>query len=154
MRRFIGVVLTILATCSPVSGADPAGQVVLPTPHAYGVLLERLDHAVSAAQMAVVARASATIGAAQRGLTIPGNAVVMVFRNDFALRLLAASVAAGIEAPLRFYVTEEPDGTATLRYRPPSAVFATYGIQAVDRIAAELDPIFERIARDAAGAAP
>lgn len=147
--------LAVVITMAPV--ATRAGQphlVNLPTHHDYKALLERLDRAVSAAQMTVVARASATVGAAQRGLTIPGNAVVMVFRNDFAVRLLAASVSAGIEAPLRFYVTEAADGAATLSYRRPSTVFAPYGVPAVDKIAMELDPIFERIAQDAAGDAP
>ncbi len=131
--------------------AGPPGLVDLPTGYGYSVLLDRLDKAVAAADMTVVARASATIGAAQRGITIPGNAVVMVFRNDFAVRLLAASLPAGIEAPLRFYVTEGTDGHATLHYRRPSAVLAPYGAPAVDQIAAELDPIFDRVARDAAG---
>jgi uncharacterized protein (DUF302 family) len=82
---------------------------------------------------------------------IPGNAVVMMFRNDLAVRLLAASVPAGIEAPLRIYVTENADGTATLRYRAPSAVFAPYRHPEVERLARELDAILARIVNDAAG---
>lgn len=131
------------------AGEPPPGTVVLATPHSYSTLLDRLDLAVDAAGMVVVARASATIGAAQRGLTIPGNAVVMVFRNDFALRLLAADEAAGIEAPLRFYITEAGDGTARLRYRLPSAVFAAYGAPALVPLAAELDAILAQIAATA-----
>jgi len=75
----------------------------------------------------------------------------MVFRNDFAVRMLKASVPAGIEAPLRIYVTENPDGSASLTYREPSAVFAPYGSPALDEIAKELDAVFRNIVRDAAG---
>ncbi len=74
----------------------------------------------------VVTRASATLGAKSLGTTIPGNMVVGVTRPDFAIRMLEASVPAGIEAPIRFYITENEDGTATLGYKTPSAVFAPY----------------------------
>ena len=60
--------------------------------------------------MGIVAQACADCGANAIGVTIPGNRVIMVFRPDFAVRMLDASVAAGIEAPLRLYVTERPDG--------------------------------------------
>jgi len=48
-------------------------------------------------------------------------------------------------------VTENTDGTANLTYRTPSAVFAPYPSDKLHNMAAELDPIFERIARDAVG---
>ena len=101
--------------------------------------------------MGLVASASASRGAAARGIKIPGNAILMVFRNDFAVRMLEASIPAGIEAPLRFYITENADGSATLSYRMPRAIFAPYGSPRLDTLAAELDPIFAAIARDATG---
>ena len=101
--------------------------------------------------MGLVAQASASRGAASRGVKIPGNAVLEVFRNDYAVRMLEASVPAGIEAPLRIYVIENTDKTATMIYRRPSAVFAPYGSDKLDAMARELDPIFEKIVRDAAG---
>jgi uncharacterized protein (DUF302 family) len=102
--------------------------------------------------MFVVTRASASKGAAGRGITIPGNMVLGVYRNDFAVRMLEASVPAGIEAPIRFYVTENSDGTASLGYRTPSAVFAPYedGGASLAALAGELDAIFAAIAADAA----
>jgi uncharacterized protein (DUF302 family) len=67
--------------------------------------------------------------------------------------MLEASVPAGIEAPIRFYVTENADGTADLSYKAPSFVFAHYedGGQALKDLAAELDVIFAKIAADAVG---
>ena len=67
--------------------------------------------------------------------------------------MLEASIPAGIEAPIRFYVTENADGTATLSYRTPSAVFAPYEDSAgkLKAMAAELDVIFESIAHQASG---
>ena len=96
-------------------------------------------------------RASASGGAAGRGIEILGNLVIGVYRNDFAVRMLKASVVSGIEAPLRFYVTENSDGTATLTYREPSAIFALYDNADLTKMAKELDAIWRRIAVQATG---
>lgn len=129
----------------------PEGTRSIATRHEFDALVDRVERATEKHGLGVVAKASASRGAAARGVKIPGNAVVMVFRNDIAVRLLAASVPAGIEAPLRIYVTENADGTATLSYRTPSVLFAPYRNPEVDRIARELDELLGRIARDAAG---
>ncbi len=127
------------------------GWSVHKTAHSYADLIERLDAAVKANKMGLVTRASATKGAASMGTTIPGNTVVGVYRPDFAIRMLEASVPAGIEAPIRFYITENTDGTATLSYKTPSAVFAPYtdGGDKLAEMAAELDGIFAKIAGEA-----
>lgn len=107
--------------------------------------IARLEKSIEANKLGLVARASASAGAAARGVTIPGNAVLMVFRNDYAVRMLAASIPAGIEAPLRIYVTEGADGKASVSYRTPTVVFAPYGNAQLDDMAKELDPVFARI---------
>lgn len=139
---------------TPARADNPApypGTETVATQHKFDALMGRLEHAIADNGMGLVAQASASRGAAGRGVKIPGNAVVMVFRNDYAVRMLAASIPAGIEAPLRIYVTENADGSASLTYRKPSAVFAPYGNAKLDAMSKELDPIFEKIARDAAG---
>lgn len=133
------------------AAAQPAELRSIATPHKFDALMERVERAVERQGLAVVAAASASRGAAARGVRIPGNAVIMVFRNDYAVRMLEASVPAGIEAPLRLYLTESADGATTLTYRMPSAVFRPYGKPELDRLAAELDVLFARIVADAAG---
>jgi uncharacterized protein (DUF302 family) len=146
----------LLAACLAVPDSvtaqsdDPlAGTVTLESARSFEELRTSLEEAVEANEFAVVTTASASAGAESRGVTIPGNLVVGVFRNDYAVRMLEASVPAGIEAPLRFYVTENADGTATLTYREPTAIFAPYGVPELDAMAAELDPIWQRIAEEA-----
>ena len=148
-----GVLLVAAALATVATAANPTpypGTNIIKTKHSYKDLVGRLDEAVKANKMGLVTRASATMGA-QKVLkkTIPGNMVVGVYRPDFAVRMLEASVPAGIEAPLRFYITENADGSATLTYREPSAVFAPYEVPALDAMAKELDPIFAKIAKDA-----
>jgi uncharacterized protein (DUF302 family) len=145
--------LVLAATGESAIAEALQGWKVAKTPHGYQQLIERLDQAVKDNKMGLVTRASATLGAKMKlNKTIPGNAVIGVYRPDFAVRMLEASVPAGIEAPIRFYITENDDGTATLSYKTPSTVFAPYadGGAKLRELAAELDTIFDKIARQAA----
>lgn len=156
-RSICGGALALLigmASSGTVSAQDAtwplAGTVVTPSSHSFVTLSARLDAAVKEAGFAVVTSASASAGAQARGVAIAGNRVVGVFRNDYAVRMLDASLAAGIEAPLRFYLIEKQDGSSAVIYRKPSTVFAPYAAAALDALARELDPVWERIAKDAA----
>jgi uncharacterized protein (DUF302 family) len=131
------------------NGFPYPGTIVKVSGKSFEKLFGDLQAAVEANNMGIVGRASASMGASRRGVKIAGNAVVGVYRNDFAVRMLKASVPAGIEAPLRFYVTENGDGGASLTYRRPSAVFKPYGSAGLDAMAGELDEIFAKIAAQA-----
>ncbi len=147
------VVLLVVAATLATGCAKPVHQdtQVVKTDLSFEALWDSLKEAIKANKMGIVAQACASCANKARGVTIPGNAVVMVYRPDFAVRMLEASVAAGIEAPLRFYLTENPEGTATLTYRKPSAVFAPYKSAKLDEMAKELDAIWEKIVRDTLG---
>ena len=152
LTTFLAAAL-VAVSAQPGSVAPREGWAVHDTGLAYAELLGRLKQAVAAEGMFVVTEAGPTQAAASRGIEIPGNRVVGVFRNDFAVRALRASTAAMIEAPIRFYVTEEADGTATLSYKLPGFVFAPYMEEGGDELRAvadELDAIFAAIATRAA----
>ncbi|GIX12704.1 MAG: hypothetical protein KatS3mg118_0663 [Paracoccaceae bacterium] len=139
-----------------VAGAAPAGPLtprpgweVIATRLDYPGLLARLRRAIRAEGFGLVTEAGPTEAARSRGIAIPGNRVLGVFRNDYAVRILRLSTAAMIEAPIRFYVTENPDGTATLAWKRPSHVLAPYldeGGAELARAAEELDAAFAAIA--------
>ncbi len=131
------------------SVAPRDGWAVHDTGLAYAELLQSLKKAVEAEGMFVVTEAGPTEAARSRGVEIAGNRVVGVFRNDFAVRAVRASTAAMLEAPIRFYVTGDADGTATLSYKRPGFVFAPYleeGGKELRAVAEELDAIFAAIA--------
>jgi len=131
---------------------DRDGWVVMDTSKNYSDLIVAVKSATKANKMGVVTQAGPTKAAAGRGITIPGNRVIGVFNNDFAVKILEISTAAMIEAPIRIYVTENDDGTATLSYKTPSLVFAPYMSEGGDRLAAlaaELDARFAAIAQAA-----
>lgn len=160
MRRAIALqsVMSILFAIAAMSAASAEiasreGWVVKPTGHDYQTLVARIDEAASANKIGIVTRASATVGAQQvLGRTIPGNMVIGLYHPRFAVPMLEASVAAGIEAPIRLYVTENSDGTATLSYKTPSAVFRPYmaeGGEPLKALASELDAVFAAVAAQA-----
>lgn len=155
---FSALMALLLATAlftgaaSADSMSDREGWRVIKTEASFTDLVAKLEESVKANKMGLVTAASASAGAKSQGFTIPGNRVVGVYRNDFARRMLEASIPAGIEAPIRYYVTENGDGSATLSYKLPSTVFAPYfedGGDDLRELASELDTIFARIAEDA-----
>ena len=153
--RHLAILLTAL-TMIPLSlAAELAprpGWVVIHTTKTHSALLSDLKTAVKANKMGVVTQAGPTGAARNRGIDIPENRVVGVFNNDFAVKVLATSTAAMIEAPIRFYVTEDSTGTATLSYKTPTHVFEPYftdGGADLEALALQLDVVFANIAKDA-----
>ena len=150
-QRWAALAVILLFLAPPAAAAEwpHPGTRSLPSQKSFAELVTALNGAIKENGMFAVSKASASAGAKRRGIDIAGNMVIGVFRNDFAVRMLAASVEAGIEAPLRFYLTDDGDGTATLTYRTPSAVFAPYAKAALNAMAGELDAIFAAIAEQA-----
>ena len=153
-RSAIAACALLLAGVPALAGsvAPREGWAVHDTGLSYDALLERTRAAIRAEEMYLVTEAGPTGAAAGRGIEIPGNRVLGVFRNDYAVRAVRLSVPAMIEAPIRLYVTEDADGTATLSYKTPSHVFAPYmaeGGPDLEALAQELDAVFARIAEAA-----
>ena len=122
------------------------------TSKSYAQLIGDLKAAVKSHKFGVVTEAGPTEVSRGRGVRIPGNRVIGVFNNVYAVRVLELSTPAMIEAPIRFYVTENADGSADLSYKMPSTVFAPYLEEAgpeLDVIGKELDATFASIARAA-----
>lgn len=151
--RRTGFLAVFLALAMPLASAQTAtpsqGTRTVTSGYGFDELASRLEKAIEANNMGLVAQASASRGAAARGVKIRGDPVLMVFRNDYAVKMLAASIPAGIEAPLRVYLAEDADGTTSVTWRYPSAVCARYCSAELSAMAKELDPVLEKIFLDA-----
>jgi uncharacterized protein (DUF302 family) len=139
-----GLIAGVITTLAVTVRAQE-GRITVVSTAPFARVADALERAVTEEKMGLVCHANAQRAAAGRGVTIKGNQVLMVFRNDFAVRLLAADPAAGFEAPIRIYVYENADGTATVSYPPPSVVLAPYRHPDVQAVARELDGIFKAI---------
>lgn len=149
---------TLFALClmaMPVAAQDVADLTARPGWEVHATDLTHADlvastrAAITANGMGIVTQAGPTGAAANRGVTIPGNTVIGAFNNAFAVRILRLSTSAMIHAPIRLYVTENTDGTATLSYIRPSHLLAPYFDDAAPDLAvaaSELDHVFTAIA--------
>lgn len=152
MRTFFFVIFALWAFVAQADMEPREGWFVQKTEKSYEDLIDDVKSSVKANKFGVVTQAGPTKAAKSRGITIPGNRVIGVFNNKFAVRILNLSTAAMIEAPVRMYVTENADGTATLSYKMPSTVFAPYTEEAGEDLRAaaeELDAAFKTIAEQA-----
>ncbi|MCR9071929.1 MAG: DUF302 domain-containing protein [Alphaproteobacteria bacterium] len=143
MRALILALAVVLVTIAPVSGntAGPrAGDVTVETNKPFATYVDALREAIRENGFNIVGIACANCaikGAFQE--TVPGNRVFLFFRPDYARRMLKASLAAGIEAPIRLYVTEASDSSAVVTYRLPSHIFGAYGVAELTAMGKELD---------------
>jgi uncharacterized protein (DUF302 family) len=152
MKSFFGIAMALSTGVAMADLAPRDGWVVEPTEKSFTQLVADVKTAVKANKMGVVTQAGPTAAAKNRGIEIPGNRVIGVFNNKFAVKILGLSEAAMIEAPIRMYVTENQDGSATLSYKMPSTVFGPYMAEAGEELAieaAKLDEIFQAIMQDA-----
>ena len=156
IRAFLITAFTLIGIITASAEiANRPGWIVIPTSHDYPTLVDRVQKAGAAQKLGLVTQASATAGAKKvLNKDIPGNTVMGFYHPRFAVPMLEASIAAGIEAPIRVYITENADKTATLSYIAPSHVFAPYMDEGGDKLkslSVELDMVFDALARDAAG---
>ncbi|MCK0166741.1 DUF302 domain-containing protein [Jannaschia sp. S6380] len=149
--RALPLCLVLALPCFAQGVADITtrdGWVVTRSAKGFDDLVDATRRAAAAGGLAVVTMAGPTDAAARRGVDIPGNRVIGLFNNDFAVRILRLSTPAMIEAPIRVYVTENADDSATLSYKLPSVVLAPYASEApaLEEVARELDAAFAAVA--------
>lgn len=153
MRRWmrgITVLMTLLILGNGMSeGAEREARITRVSKVGFAKIASALKQAIGDQKMGLVCHANAQAGAASRDVRIQGNQVFMIFRPDFAIRMLKANVEAGYEAPMRMYLYENGDGTSTIAYVRPSTLFKPYDNRELDALGAELDSIFEQIVAQA-----
>jgi len=144
---FAGLALAVLLAV-PVKAENPApysGMVTVETGKPFGKFVKAVGPAIKEHKFNIVGVACGSCAAKSMGKTIPGNREFFFFAPRYAVRMLTASTAAGIEAPVRFYVTENSDQTATVTYRLPSHVFGAYEVPELTVMGRELDKMMTTI---------
>jgi len=104
----------------------------------------KLTEAAQAVPMGVLAHLNGQANCAKKGITVPADQILEIFRPDFAIRVWQAHKPAGIDIPLRIHLYDA-GGKTVVAYRTAGEVFAPYSSPALDTIAGDIDPIFTRI---------
>ena len=105
---------------------------------------EKLIAAIAAYPMGLVAHANGQANCAKKGIDVPADQVLEVFRPDYAVKVWAAEKAAGIDIPLRIHLYEA-GGKTWVAYRPAAEVFKPYVNPQLDVLGGELDVIFNQL---------
>jgi uncharacterized protein (DUF302 family) len=105
---------------------------------------EKLVAAIAAFPMGLVAHADGQANCAKKGIAVPSDQVLEVFRPDYAIKVWAADKVAGIDIPLRIHLYEA-DGRTWVAHRPASEVFKPYVNPQLDVLGSELDVIFNQL---------
>jgi uncharacterized protein (DUF302 family) len=105
---------------------------------------EKLVAAIAAFPMGLVAHADGQANCAKKGIAVPADQVLEVFRPDYAIKVWAADKVAGIDIPLRIHLYEA-DGRIWVAHRPASEVFKPYVNPQLDVLGSELDVIFNQL---------
>ncbi len=101
----------------------------------------KLIEAALAVPMGLVAHINGQANAAKRGISVPADQILEIFRPDFAIRVWQAHKPAGIDIPLRIYLYDA-GGKTQVAFRTAMEVFAPYAKPELDAIAADIDPVF------------
>jgi uncharacterized protein (DUF302 family) len=148
MNSVLASLALLVFLVAPAMAENPApysGMVAVETGKPFGTFVKQVRPAIKKHKFNIVGIACGSCAVKSLGKTVPGNRVFFFFAPRYAARMLTASTAAGIEAPLRFYVTEDPDGTARVTYRLPSHVFGAYDVAELTVMGKELDKMMTTI---------
>jgi uncharacterized protein (DUF302 family) len=104
----------------------------------------KLIAAIAAYPMGLVAHANGQANCAKKGIAVPADQVLEVFRPDYAVKVWAAEKAAGIDIPLRIHLYEA-GGRTWVAHRTASEVFRPYVNPQLDVLGGELDVIFNQL---------
>jgi uncharacterized protein (DUF302 family) len=104
----------------------------------------KLIEAAQAVPMGVLAHINGQANCAKKGIAVPADQILEMFRPDFAIRVWKAHKPAGIDIPLRIHLYAA-DGGTVVNYRTAGEAFAPYASPALDAIAADIDPMFNGI---------
>lgn len=105
---------------------------------------EKLIAAIASYPMGLVAHANGQANCAKKGITVPADQILEVFRPDYAIKVWAADKTAGIDIPLRIHLYEA-DGRTWVAHRLASEVFQPYANPQLDVPGSELDAIFNQL---------
>ena len=105
---------------------------------------EKLIAAIAAFPMGLVAHANGQANCAKKGITVPADQVLEVFRPDYAVKVWAAEKAAGIDIPLRIHLYQA-HGKTWVAYRTATEIFKPYVNPQLDVLGSELDVIFKHL---------
>lgn len=138
------VVLVVVALAAPSRLALAASDDMVTTTvkGSFENTVTKLKKAITASKLVVVKEVPYSKMIAMVGVKAEKTVGLEVFHPRYGKVIYEANKDAMIEAPLRILVRDQ-GGEVMIRYRKPSAVFASYS--GLSRLGQELDTVFDKI---------
>lgn len=135
---------------SPPDGAD-AGLVSLTSRHDVARTVERLEGALKAKEIPVIAKVDHSAGAARVGEKLRPTVLLVFGTPRLGTPLLRCAQTAGIDLPLKALAWEDEKGQARLTYNDPRYVARRHGVAECGDVLRRMAGALEGLAKEATG---
>lgn len=115
-------------------------------------VLWRLREAIEAADLWILHEIDPQLLLRRGGYEIGAARQILFFHPRYVVRMLAADPTSLPEAPLKFVLLAQADGTTMLRWFDPAAALGRYGDPALTALGIELAELCEKLAAVNSGA--
>lgn len=124
--RVVFVALALVAAATTRGYAQDADRVDKVSRSSFSDTLKKVESALKAEHMMIVARIDHKNMLSMVGAKIKGATTIEFGKPDMGKMLLPMNAAIGLEMPGKIYVFESSDGKVVVSYRKSAKQFATY----------------------------
>jgi uncharacterized protein (DUF302 family) len=132
---FVAVLVALMsfnsASAPRAGGAD---TVTVPSKHSVSVTIDKLEAALKAKGVGVVARIDHAAGAKKVGMELKPTQLLVFGNPKLGTPLMQADRTIGLDLPMKVLAWEDDQGKTWVAYTKPSALKARYAIGDRDKV--------------------
>lgn len=152
MRQSLAMMLMALACLLQSGGAAIAANLVKkPSPHTVATTMDRLENALAAKNISVIARVDHAASAAKVDMTLRPTTLLIFGNPALGTPLMQQNQLVGLSLPMKVLAWRDEGGQVWLAYQHPRAIAAAHGLDPqqdmIEKMAKGLDNLTETAAR-------
>lgn len=150
--RFVVLIVSALLIAGPTFAAE--GLVARRSVHSVDETMNRLEQAVRARDLVVIARVDHAGAAQKAGLSLRPTQLLIFGHPRSGTPLMAHAQTVGIDLPLKALVWQDEQGQVWLGYNDPAWLAQRHGITEPTQVLQGIKAALEALAGSATGSAP
>lgn len=138
MIRFprAAMLLAVIGAVTTVGAAKASDLVKKLSPHSVAVTIDRLEEALAAKEITIVARVDHAASATKLDMALRPTTLLIFGNPALGTPLMQQNQEAGLSLPMKVLAWRDAAGQVWLGYQPPRAIAAAHGLDpAQDAIA-------------------
>lgn len=144
------ILIGLLALQSQADPMPAPGLIVLPSHHAVGETVDRLESIVTKKGITVFARIDHAAGADKVGIPLRPLQLLVIGNPKLGSRLMTSNPTAAIDLPMKFLVWEDAQGKVWIGYNDPAWMAKRHGIQDREAVVNKMSGALAKFAKAAA----